>query len=103
MTARVMVLCSALILGPALPAFAEGPVAASARRQAIQAVRQTPGAASKSPARAANAAQGSLATSGISKGKKILLAVAVGVGIAGAMWAIDHGVEDNTPSSRGLR
>lgn len=103
MTARVMVLCSALILGPSVPVFAEGPVAASARRQAIQAVRQAPDSASKPPARAANSAQGSLATSGMSKGKKILLAIAVGAGIAGAMWAIDQGVEDNTPSSRGLR
>jgi hypothetical protein len=44
-----------------------------------------------------------VSTSGMGKGKKILIFLAAGVGVAGMAYMIDHKVEDNTPSSHGLR
>jgi hypothetical protein len=44
-----------------------------------------------------------VSTSGMGKGKKILIFLAAGVGVAGMAYMIDHKVEDNTPSSNGLR
>lgn len=47
--------------------------------------------------------QPGLATSGLGRRSKIFIAVAAAVGFAGLAYAIDQGVEDNTPSSLGLR
>jgi hypothetical protein len=44
-----------------------------------------------------------VSTSGMGKGKKILIFLAAGVGVAGMAYMIDQKVEDNTPSSHGLR
>ena len=57
--------------------------------------------------RAVTAAQtpapATLGSSGMSRGKKIVIGAAIAVALAAVVYAIDHGVEDNTPSSRGLR
>jgi hypothetical protein len=45
----------------------------------------------------------SIATSGMRKRTKILLAVGIGVAFGGVAYAIDQGVEDSTPSSLGQR
>lgn len=47
--------------------------------------------------------QPGLATSGLGRRSKIFIALAAAVGFAGLAYAIDQGVEDNTPSSLGLR
>lgn len=101
---RVVVLSGLIaVAGPVPAAFADGPVMQSATRLAKQVGRQ-PAGANPAPAKAAFAAQqGTLSTSGMSKGKKVLLALVTGVGVAATVWAIDHSVLDNTPSSLGLR
>lgn len=47
--------------------------------------------------------QPGLASSGLRKRTKTLIAVGIAAAVAGVMYAIDRGVEDNTPSSRGER
>jgi len=47
--------------------------------------------------------QGALSTSGLRKRTKIMIFLGTAIGIAGAAYVIDHKVEDNTPSSHGLR
>jgi hypothetical protein len=47
--------------------------------------------------------QPGLAQSGLGKGTKIMIAFAAIAGFVGVAYAIDQGVEDNTPSSLGLR
>ena len=44
-----------------------------------------------------------LSKSGMSKGTKVMIYLAAGVGLAGTAWAIDHKVLDVTPSSLGTR
>lgn len=53
----------------------------------------------------AKAAQdaGVLSTSGMGKGKKAAIFMALGVGFVAAAWTIDHRVQDITPSSLGTR
>ncbi len=58
--------------------------------------------AQSGPAVLAQQAPG-LEASGMSGARKALIAIVTGVVVAGAMWTIDHKVEDNTPSSHGLR
>jgi hypothetical protein len=89
-----------LCLGPT-PALADGSIVKTAVRLGQETGKAAQ--ARPAPARASTNAQGNVASSGLSRGKKILVALADGLGVAGAMWAIDHGVEDVTPSSRGLR
>lgn len=60
-------------------------------------------APSERPAAAATQAGPGLAESGLGKGRKILIGLAVAVAFAGIAYKIDHSVEDNTPSSRGER
>ena len=47
--------------------------------------------------------QPGLAQSGLRKRTKILIAMSLAAAFAGAAYAIDSGVEDSTPSSRGER
>lgn len=105
MTARVLVLSGVMVAGQVPAAFADGSLVQSAIRMAERAGRQA--ATSLPPrapaARSAAAQGGNLASSGMSKGKKWLVAIAAGLGVAGAMYAIDHSVLDNTPSSLGTR
>ena len=44
-----------------------------------------------------------VSSSSMGKGKKILIFLAAGLGVAGMAYMIDHKVEDNTPSSLGIR
>lgn len=44
-----------------------------------------------------------LAESGLGRGKKFLIGLAIAAAFVGIVYAIDHAVEDNTPSSRGER
>lgn len=46
---------------------------------------------------------GAVSTSGMRKRTKILIFLAAGVGFVATAYAIDHRVEDNTPSSLGIR
>ena len=39
----------------------------------------------------------------MSKRKKFFIAAVALIGVAAGMYVIDHGVEDNTPSSKGTR
>ncbi len=47
--------------------------------------------------------QSGLTSSGLSARRKVLILLAIGVGVAGAAYAIDRRIEDPTPSSRGER
>lgn len=44
-----------------------------------------------------------LSESGLSRGKKLLIGLAIAAAFVGIVYTIDHSVEDNTPSSRGER
>ncbi len=105
--AQVLILTGVVALGQVPAAVAGGSLLQSANRLAQHAGRQAPAgdATSPAPARAAfaTAEQGSLAESGMSKRKKWLITIAAVIGVAGGIYAIDHGVEDNTPSSKGTR
>lgn len=46
---------------------------------------------------------GGLASSGMRKRTKLVLGLAVAAAFGGVLYTIDHGVEDSTPSSLGLR
>ncbi len=101
---RVLVLSGVMVAGQVPAAFAEGSLVQSAIRMAEQSGRQAASLPPRAPAARSAAAQGgNLATSGMSKGRKWLVALAAGLGVAGAMYAIDHSVLDNTPSSLGTR
>lgn len=101
---RVFVLTAVVAAWQVSPAVA-GPLWQSASRLAEQAGRQAPGP-TPSTARAAtssSAEQGTLSQSSMSKRKKWVIVAAAVLGVAGGMYAIDHSVLDNTPSSKGTR
>jgi hypothetical protein len=98
---RLVVLTAAVAASQVSPAMAES-LLQSGARLAQQAGRQLP--ARPDVRRSATAAvQDAPAESGMSRRKKVLLAVVGLVGVAAGMYAIDHGVVDNTPSSKGTR
>ena len=105
-TARAIVLIGVMALGQVTPALAGGSLLQSASRLAQQAGREMPVsprvAVREAPSRTA-AEQGTLAESGMSKRKKWFITIAAVLGVAGGIYAIDRGVEDNTPSSKGTR
>jgi hypothetical protein len=105
-TARALILIGVMALGQVTPALAGGSLLQSATRLAREAARDLPEptrvAAGTAPNRAAEQ-QGTLAESGMSKRKKLLIALGAFVAAAAGMYAIDKGVEDNTPSSKGTR
>lgn len=96
------------------PAFAGDGIATTGKRLVADVVRQaapvTPGVVPSS-ARLEAPALGErleaqptgLTRSGMSRGKKLAIGLGLAVGFAAIVVAIDRGVEDNTPSSRGLR
>jgi hypothetical protein len=55
------------------------------------------------PAPTAYQGESTLSRSGMSKSKKMLIYIGIGVGFAASAWAIDHKVNDITPSSLGTR
>ncbi len=105
-TARALILIGVMALGQVTPALAGGSLLQSATRLAREAARDLPVparvATGTAPSRAAEQ-QGTLAESGMSKRKKLLIALGAFVAAAAGMYAIDKGVEDNTPSSKGTR
>jgi hypothetical protein len=101
---RVLVLALILSLGNASAALAGETLLASATRIAREAA---PGASARESVsgRAPALAQGqpALATSGMSKRKKIVIALLAGVGFAATAYTIDQKVQDVTPSTLGTR
>ena len=104
--ARVLVMIAVVALGPVTPALAGGSLLQSANRLAQQVGREVPIPASSAgldaPSRTL-AAQATPAENGMSRRKKVFIAIVAVLGVAGGMYAIDHRVEDNTPSSKGTR
>jgi hypothetical protein len=108
---RVLVITLAATLASSSVSFAESSLLASGSRAVKQQVAQKDAPKSK-PALSVSAAQqgqpapGSqpgLTSSGMGKGKKIMIALAAGIGFAAAVYTIDHNVLDVTPSSLGTR
>lgn len=99
---RLVVLTAAVAASQVSPAMAES-LLQSGARLAQQAGRQLPPPARPDVRRAATAAQEPAAERGMSRRKKLFFALAGAIGFAAGVYAIDHGVEDNTPSSKGTR
>jgi len=100
---RLVVLTGVVASWQVSPAMAES-LLQSGTRLAQQAGRQAPFPARTDPRRSTAAEQAAApADSGMSGRKKVLLVVASLVGVAAGMYAIDRGVLDNTPSSKGTR
>ncbi len=102
---RLVVLALVMSVVNVSAAFAGETLMQSATRHAREAARTAaaaaPAAQNGTPV-LAQAAPG-LEASGMSGARKAIIAIVTGVAVAGAMWTIDHRVEDNTPSSHGLR
>ena len=99
---RLVVLTGVVASWQVSPVMAES-LMQSATRLAQQAGRQAPLPAQADLRRSTAAEQAAPAESGMSRRKRVLLAVVGLVGVAAGMYAIDHGVVDNTPSSKGTR
>lgn len=98
---RLVVLTAAVASTQVSPALAES-LLQSGARLAQQAGRQLP--ARPELRRSATAAtQDAPAEGGMSRRKKLFLVVAALVAAGAGMYAIDRGVEDNTPSTKGTR
>ena len=63
----------------------------------------TPATLSKTAPSLAYQGGSTLSKSGMSKGKKVLLYAGLAAAFVGGAWAIDHKVNDITPSSLGTR
>lgn len=101
---RVLVLPLVLSLGNTSAALAGETLLASATRIAREAAPVASSRESVSGrARALAQGQPALATSGMSKRKKIVIALIAGVGFAATAYTIDHKVQDVTPSTLGTR
>lgn len=104
----------AVVMMLPMSAFAGDGIAVSGRRLVAEAVKAEGPAASAAlrpeaargstlaPERVQDQASG-LTRSGMSRGKKLAIGVGLAVVFGAIVYAIDQGVEDNTPSSRGLR
>lgn len=99
---RLLAIALVVSLGGASSAWAEGSLLGTGTRIVRQAAA-IEGKAVKPVARAMQAGQPGLETSGMSKRKKIFIALAIGVGFAATAYTIDHKVLDVTPSSLGQR
>lgn len=103
---------AAVTLLPA-PAVAGDGIAATGRRLVADAIRMpgttmssraVPGTRRSVASRESAAMQPTgLTRSGLSRGKKLAIGIGLAAAFGAIVWAIDQGVEDNTPSSRGLR
>jgi hypothetical protein len=108
---RVLVFALVVWLGHTSAAAAGETLLASASRIALEAARAQapppPQPASVATPRGtfvhAHQEQPSLALSRMSKRKKLMIWLAAGVGFAVTAYAIDHSVQDNTPSTLGTR
>lgn len=99
---RVIVVSALVAAWPVSPAAAES-LLQSANRLAQHAGRQMLPSAGAEVRRTAADGQGAPAESGMSKRKKVLIVLMGAIGAAAGMYAIDRGVVDNTPSSKGTR
>lgn len=95
-------------LGNASAAFAGEGILASATRIVREAARSETRAQNLAPAKsqpvnASQQAPAAIAASGMSKRTKLLIYLAAGVGFVTTAYAIDHRVQDITPSSLGTR
>jgi hypothetical protein len=100
---RLVVLTGVVASWQVSPVLAES-LLQSATRLAQEAGRHTPLPAPAALRRTTEAGQAAApAESGMSRRRKVLLVVVGLVGVAAGMYAIDHGVVDNTPSSKGTR
>ena len=108
---RLVVLVLILSLGNASGAFAGETLLSVATRVTRQANEHAPlppkpataTGVQKSWANALEQQGPAVASSGMRKRTKILIFVSAAVGFAATAYTIDHKVEDNTPSSHGLR
>lgn len=99
---RLIVLTAVVASWQVSPLLAES-LMQSGSRLARQAGQQMPVPVRAAAHQAAAADQGTVAESGMSKRTKLLLAIGAFVAASAGMYAIDRGVEDNTPSSKGTR
>ncbi len=100
---RFLVFALIAALGPTSLAYAEGSLLGSATRIAQRAARADSTRPVPAAARMDQGSQSGLASSGMSRKKKFWIVLAAGIGFGAAVYTIDHRVEDNTTSSRGLR
>jgi hypothetical protein len=107
---RVVVLTLIASLGNVPFAFAGENLRSVAARVVRQAVSPPPAAAPRSAVMttaqrswALAQEQPAVATSGLKKRTKVMILLGAAVGVVATMYAIDHRVEDNTPSSLGIR
>jgi hypothetical protein len=98
---RLVVLTAAVAASQVSPALAES-LLQSGARLAQQAGRQLPARPDVRRSTTATA-QDAPAESGMSRRKKVFLVVAALVATGAGMYAIDRGVVDNTPSTKGTR
>lgn len=101
-TLRLIVLTVVVVSWQVTPALA-GSLLQSGARLARQAGQQLPVPVRANARQSASAAQGTAAESGTGKRKKLFVAIGVFVAAAAGIYAIDRGVEDNTPSTKGTR
>jgi cytoskeletal protein RodZ len=103
---RLAALVAAVLLVPT-SAVADGPIATSAaalvRRSAEAATVPARGSVRRSVSAEQVPQPASLGSSGMSRGKKLMIGLGLAAAFGAIIWTIDHKVEDNTPSSRGLR
>lgn len=109
---RILILALTFSLGHSSVALAAGALLASATRITRQAAEAPlPPLGNAAAAKRTRADSGlplaqappSLASSGMKKRTKLLIGLMVAAAFVGGVYAIDQGVEDNTPSSSGLR
>ena len=109
MMSRFVVLTLIASLGSSSVAFAGETLANVAVRVTREVARNEPPQKAKSavatPVQKNWAAQEqpALSSSGMSKRTKMLIFLSTAVGVVAVAYAIDHRVEDNTPSSLGIR
>lgn len=99
---RLIVLSAVVASWQVTPVLAES-LLQSGARLARQAGQQMPVPMRADARRSAVAEQDAVAERGMSKRKKLFIAIGAFVVAAAGMYAIDRGVEDNTPSSKGTR
>ncbi len=99
---RLVVLTSVVVSWQVTPALAES-LLQSGARLARQAGQQVPVVVRADVRRSAVAEQAPAAENGMSKRKKLFIAIGAFVAAAAGIYAIDRGVEDNTPSTKGTR
>ena len=99
---RLIVLTAVVASWQVTPVLAES-LLHSGARLARQAGEQMPVPVRADARRTDGSGQDAVAESGMSRRKKLFVAIGAFVVAAAGMYAIDRGVEDNTPSSKGTR